>query len=387
MDSLVMSVSIMSLTILLFIAVLKKWNQPSALAYLLAGVILGPNVLKVFKDAAQIKDQGEIGLLFLLFFLGLEIEVPDQKNALLRPLLAQISKMIVIGLVLFAIGKMFHWSGGQILLLSALMIFNSTAIVSEYLTTTGELTSTIGQVAIYMLLLQDIMVAPVLTIVQASSVSDIHWSRLLASAIGSVLICLLIKAVKNRQLYQLPLWKNLQEDHDFQVFAGTVVCFGFAGLASIAGLSAPIGSFVAGIYLGRTKVFHWLGTVLLPFKIFFVGLFFVSIGLSIDISYLIQHIGTILLLSLTLLFVNCFITALVFRMLHYDWKESFVGGALLSQTGELGFLICTVAYNLGLINQQFSKMALAVTGITLMLSTIWIALLRTFILSPPLKQA
>ena len=163
MDSLLVPISILSLVILLFIVIFKKWNQPSPIAYLLAGLVLGPQMTGVFDNSAEIKQVGEIGLLFLMFFLGLEIEIPDKKDMFFRPLIAQIAKTLVTIAVIAIAGHLLHWSSGSVLIVSILLTFNSTAVVSEYLRTTGELRSTMGQVVLQMLLLQDMMVAPVLT--------------------------------------------------------------------------------------------------------------------------------------------------------------------------------------------------------------------------------
>lgn len=377
MDSLLVPISILFLVILLFIVVFKRWNQPSPIAYLLAGVVLGPQMTGVFLNSAGIKQVGDIGLLFLMFFLGLEIEIPDNKDMFFRPLIAQTIKIAVTVIVTALAGQILHWPSGRILIVSILLTFNSTAVVSEYLRTTGELKSTMGQVVLHMLLLQDMMVAPVLSAMSISGPRESNWGHFGASVVGSLIIYLLLRAVKNKKLVQLPLWNRLQNDHEFQVFTGTLVCLGCAGIAESAGLSAPIGSFVAGIYLGRTKVFDWLGRTLMPFKVFFVALFFVSIGLSLDMAYLQDKAGLVLVVSFALLAINCGITALVFRLLRYNWAESIMGGALLSQAGELGLLACSVAGKIGLVDEAFSKMAIAATGATLLISILWINILRS----------
>jgi len=220
MDSLLVPISVLCLVILLFIAIFKKWNQPSPLAYLLAGVVLGPQVSGLFNDSEQIRQVGDIGLLLLMFFLGFELELPERKDAFFRPLIAQIIKTVFIFGISAIVGHWLHWSPGQMLILSTLLIFNSTAIVSEYLRTTGELKSTMGQVVLQMLLLQDMMVAPVLTGLSVTSSHQSGWGQLIASVAGSLLIYFLLRAVKQKNLFQLPLWNRLQNDNEFQVFLG-----------------------------------------------------------------------------------------------------------------------------------------------------------------------
>jgi CPA2 family monovalent cation:H+ antiporter-2 len=147
-------------------------------------------------------------------------------------------------------------------------------------------------------------------------------------------------------------------------------------LASYVGLSGPVGSFAAGIYIGRTTVFHWLGDVLKPFKVFFVALFFISIGLMLDASYIKEHGTFLLALTLLILIINSLLSAIVFRLLRYSWQDSLYAGALLSQIGELGLLACSIAHKTGIIDEGFFKTALAVTGLSLLLSTVWVTVLR-----------
>ena len=171
----------------------------------------------------------------------------------------------------------------------------------------------------------------------------------------------------------------MEKDHELQVFTGMFICLGFALLASFAGLTPPIGSFIAGIYIGRVHAFHWLENVLRPFKIFFVALFFVSVGLMLDLAYIRANYIFILAIGAVVLLINSLLTSIVFRCLKFSLKDSMYAGALLSQTGEFGVLACSLAYQLHIINYGLFKLALAITGLSLLLSTIWMTTLRKVI--------
>lgn len=365
--------------ILLLIVILKKVRQPYLIAYILAGLLLGPHVFGVFTNPGQISALGEIGVLLLMFFLGMEIEVPDNKSLLLKPIIAQgIKSLLSIG-VAVALGNWLGWNLGAILLLAVLLIFNSTAVVSEFLRKNGDLHTTTGKTVLNILLLQDIMLAPVFTLLQVMGNGHQELRHFIPAIIGCCLLFLLLRAIRNRNLFQLPVIKEMERDHELQVFAGTFLCLGFALLASWAGLTGPVGSFAAGIFIGRTKAFYWLEKVLQPFKVFFVALFFVSVGLMFDLSYLRENYRAILMITLLVMLINSLLSAIVFRFLSYSWKNSIYAGALLSQTGELGILACSLAYNMGMINMDVFKTALAVTGLSLLFSTIWMTVLRKFI--------
>jgi CPA2 family monovalent cation:H+ antiporter-2 len=379
MQEVLFPVSIMCLLILLLIFLLRKFRQPYLVAYIIAGLILGPHVSGVFSDTKDIAALGEIGVLLLMFFLGMEVEIPDKRTLLLKPLIAQGMKMLLsFGLALL-MGKWMNWDIGPVFMLTVLLIFNSTAVVSEFLRKNGELYTGTGKTVLNILLLQDILLAPVLTLFQLIDNGNPEIIKLVAAIVGCFLIFFLLRAIRNRNLFQLPAIKAMEEDHELQVFAGIVICLGFALLASSAGLTGSIGSFAAGLLIGQTKALHWLEKVLQPFKVFFVALFFVSVGLMFDISYLKQNYKVILIITLLVMVINSLLSAIVFRLLAYTWKDSMYAGALLSQTGEFGILACSLAWKIGIINIDFFKSSLAVTALSLLVSAIWMNILRKFI--------
>lgn len=379
MHNVLFAVSIMCLLILLLIFLLKKLKQPYLIAYVLAGMVLGPHVTGIFSAPENIASLGEVGILLLMFFLGVEIDIPDNKNLLQKPLTAQGIKTIMGFLFAFFIGQWLGWHAGNVLLLTILLVFNSTAVVSEFLRSNNELYTATGKTVLNMLLLQDIMIGPAFTVFQFMNTDDVTVERMVTAIAVCVLIFLLLKAIRNRNLFQLRLFRDMKDDHELQVFTGTFICLGFALLASFAGLTPAIGSFIAGIYIGRIHAFHWLENVLRPFKIFFVALFFVSVGLMLDLVYIREHYAFILLMGAVVLLINSLLTAIVFRCLRFPRKDSVYAGALLSQTGEFGLLACSLAYRLQIIDQDFFKSALAITGLSLLLSTIWMTALRKMI--------
>jgi monovalent cation:H+ antiporter-2, CPA2 family len=369
----------MCLVIFLLIFLLKKFNQPYLIAYIIAGILLGPHIGHVFISADQIAALGDIGILLLMFFLGMEIDIPDNQSFLRQPFIAQGIKTLFSLVFAVCIGRLLNWPASDILLLSIIFIFNSTAVVSEFLRKHGETKTSIGKITLNILLLQDIMLAPVFTIFQFMGHGSVDTAKLIISLIVCVLIILLLRSIRNRNLVQFPFLREMKDDHELQVFAAGLICLGFALIFSVVGLSAAIGSFVAGVYVGRINAFHWLEQVLKPFKVFFVALFFVSVGLQLDLVYIWSNRRVIVFITIFVLLINSLLSAFVFKLLNYSWRNSIYAGALLSQTGEFGILACSFTYELGIIEVNFYKSALAVTGLSLLLSTVWMTVLRKFI--------
>jgi CPA2 family monovalent cation:H+ antiporter-2 len=173
MQELLLSVSVMCLVILLLIYLFKKLQQPYLIAYLLAGILLGPYVTGIYKDSGSITALGEIGIVLMMFFLGIEIEIPDNKSLLRKPFVAQGIKTLFSFIFAFIVGEWLSWSVGFILLLTIILSFNSTAVVSEFLRKNKELHTPIGKTVLNILLLQDFLVAPVFTAFQFIRKSEI----------------------------------------------------------------------------------------------------------------------------------------------------------------------------------------------------------------------
>lgn len=379
MDTVLARFSILCVVILLLIVVLRRWRQPYLIAYMLAGIVLGPGVAGVFSPGEGPAVLGEFGILLLMFFLGLEIEIPDNRNMLWRPVGGQLFKLVLAAVFAWITGAWLAWQWQNRLLLAILLTFNSTAVVSEYMRRSGELETDPGRLVLNILLLQDVLAAPVFTFFQWLGRPTAQWGTLAGSAAVAVALFFLLRAIRNRDVWSWNGWRFLESDHDLQVFGGALGCLGCAWIASLAGLSAPIGSFAAGLWLGRAKGFGWLGTVLKPFKVFFVGLYFVSIGIMIDLRYICDHWLPILGITGAVLVINSVFSAIVFRALGMSWKESWWAGALLSQTGELGLLACSIAAASGMIDPELYKLFLAVAGLALLVSAAWTSALRSIL--------
>lgn len=231
-----------------------------------------------------------------------------------------------------------------------------------------------------MLIFQDLLLAPVLTILKVWDNKNFDFLQIVLAILVCIAIFLLLRRVRNIQEIRLPgFFHTLESDHDLQVFSGLIICLGFGLFAETLGLSGALGSFIACVVVGRVKSFNWLEHSWMPFKVFFTTLFFVSIGLRLDLSYLYFNIKTVLLGTFFVLASNSVMSAIIFRLLKYNWKDSWYGGALLSQTGEFGILALSVAYKTGIIEYSLYKTGLGITCLSLLFSTIWIAILKGII--------
>jgi len=366
------------------IFLLKKFNQPYLVAYIIAGILLGPYVSGLFTKPDEIEVVGELGILLLMFFLGMEINVPDSRSLLIKPVVAQSFKILLSGVCAFIVGSILGLSFNSIIIVTVLFMFNSTAVVSEFLKKHNTLKTTFGIMILNMLIFQDLLLAPVLTMLKAWNMDNFSILSIVFPILLCIIIFFVLKRIRHVQEIKLPsFFRNIENDHDLQVFSGLFVCLGFGMIAEAAGLSGALGSFIAGVIVGRVKIFHWLEHSLIPFKVFFVSLFFISIGLRIDVPYLYSNFGIILLGTFVVLICNSVMSAIIFRSLKYNWRDSWYGGALLSQTGEFGILALSIAYKTGIVEYSLYKEGLGITCLSILFSTIWISILNNILIKFP----
>ncbi len=187
--------------------------------------------------------------------------------------------------------------------------------------------------------------------------------------------------MKNKIKFPFP--DVLKNDHELQVFVGLLFCFGFAWFTQTINLSAAIGALIAGIFISQSNSMQWLEGHLIPFRIFFLSLFFLSIGLQINIHFLIEHAALVMLIVLVILIVNSTINALVFRLLNESWRNSIYAVALLSQIGEFSLVLCMVAKNQQMVTDFWYQLTLAVVSVAMLMTAIWINIIRRFIYRHP----
>ncbi|MBO9694232.1 MAG: cation:proton antiporter [Chryseobacterium sp.] len=361
------------MTTLGLMILLKKLNQPYLIAYLIAGILLGPYVLKLFTKPEEIEVVGEIGILLLMFFIGMEINIPNKKSLIIKPLLAQGIKILLSFVFAWFIGYLLKLDYKSIVLIGMLFTFNSTAVVLEFLKKHGTIHTAFGIVILNILLLQDLLLAPALTVLKFWNGDEFsYWNFILPLAACAGIFFIFRKIRHLREIKTS--YAFIENDHDLQVFSGLFICLGFGLLAEVIGMSAALGSFIAGVIVGKMKAFHWLEHALLPFKVFFVSLFFVSIGLRMDIPYLLSNYKLIVLGTLVVLISNSVMSSVFFRVLNFKWRDSLYGGALLSQTGEFGILALSIAYKTHIVEYELYKAGLGITCLSLLFSTVWISI-------------
>ncbi len=357
--------------------VLKQFGMPAAIAYILTGLAIGPSGLNWVHDASLFQVLGELGVIMLLFFIGMEVSLPrllaGWRIAVLGTLAQMLLSVAICSAAAFLLGV--KWQTG--LLFGFIISMSSTAVVLTMLKDAGELDSPFGQNALGVLLMQDLAIVPIMIIIGLLGGGEVSPWRLSLQVIGGLALMLLAIWLMKQSRWSLP--RALKASTDKQVMLGLLICFASASLTSVIGLSAPLGAFLAGMILHAAEEHTWVEDHLRSLYVVFVAVFFISVGLLVDLGFALQHLMAVMLMTLAVFALNSGINTLVLRMLGEDWRMALLTGALLSQIGELSFLLAAVGLSGGLLDRDSHQMVMIVIALTLMLSPLWMLLVRRLV--------
>ncbi len=370
------------LAILLIGFVMRALRQPQIVGYLIAGLLIGPYGLGLLEDPDLIGRIGGIGLIVLLFFVGMEA---SPHSLLSRWRLAIFGVLLQVGITVAAvwlIALYLDWSWSKTLILGFVISLSSTAVVLKLLKDWNELNTQTGQNVLVVLLAQDMALVPMIITVNMLGGSDVSNSELIAQLIGAILLIGIAAWVFTRDHIKLPFARKLTSDHELQVFAALLLCLSLALVSGELGLSTALGAFVAGLVVSSARETDWVYESLEPFRVVFVAAFFVSVGMLIDIEFVRNNLLHVTVLVVLIVILNTILNVAILRLLGSSWRRAGYAGALLSQIGEFSFILAALAHTEGLVPDEDYRLIVAVIAISLMLSPAWIALCKTLLGHP-----
>ncbi len=365
------------LCILLVSIFLRSINQPIVMGYILAGILLGP-VLGIVSDDSLFTVIGSAGVMFLLFFIGMEMPlgslIKQWRVLIIGPIVVTIISTLLMYLLSFVLG----YSLEVAILLGFAISLGSTAVVVKILEDWKETNTKVGQTVIGILIVQDLLVVPMLIIMSFFGGEGPNLDHIIGQVIMMALILLFVLWMVQHKRFRLPFSKYIRKDHELQIFAAFAVCFGFAALTGSFGLSSALGAFIAGLMVSSSGDTRWVKKTTDSFRVVFLALFFVSIGLLIDLTVLRQKWVIIVISVGIILIMNTLLNAGVLRILGNTWAESFYAGALLSQIGEFSFILGAVALDSRIIAHQDYQLIIIIIAFSLMASPMWVGFFKRF---------
>ncbi len=365
----------------IMVAGFKRISLPPILGYIVVGIIMGPHALGFIANEQNIHFLAEFGIVFMLFAIGLEFSIPQfltmRRTMLGLGSLQVIISMIVFGFIAYAVGVSWQVS----LLAGGALAMSSTAVVLKQLNEQSEMQSRHGRNALGILLFQDFAAIPFLIIIPvlganltgAITGENTSMSHELTWALAKGIFAIAMLLVIGRTLLR-PLFHEIARAKSNELFTLTVlmVAIAAAALTSSLGLSMALGAFIAGMMLAETEFRHQVESDIRPFQDVLLGLFFITIGILIDLGVVWHHLGLILLLTLGLILLK----ALVVGLLEYGFGNN-AGVALrtalvLAHGGEFGFALLSLMFNQKLLPELEGQVLLAAAIFSMMLSPILI---------------
>ena len=344
---------------------------PPMLGYLAVGVLIGPNALALAKDTAGVKYLAEFGVVFLMFVIGLEFNLPKLRS--MRTLvfglgLSQVVLTVlgaVLGNALLALG--FGWLGVQwslswqgAVVLGSAMAMSSTAIVVKLMAERLELESPHGKRVMGVLLFQDLAVVPLLVLIPALGDSGSDMARTLALALlkATLLLTLLLVGGQRVMRWWLTMVARRKSEELF-VLNLLLITLGLAWLTEHAGLSLALGAFVAGMLVAETEFKHQVETDIRPFHDVLLGLFFITIGMKLDWRPVIEQWFLVVLLSVLPILAKATLVAGLARAFRATPGVAIRTGLYLAQAGEFGFVLLTLGADRNLVDARWVSPVLA----------------------------
>lgn len=344
-----------------------KMNISPVLGYFVAGAVIGSHGFNLIHSAEAMDNLAEFGVVFLLFIIGLELTF-ERLIAMRIHVFGFGSLQVIVTMVaIWCIALAFGVNTNIATVIGGGLALSSTAIVLQVLQEKGSQASQVGRLSIAVLLMQDFAVVPLIVLVPLLAGNSEH--SLISSLAGSLVqaaIALVLIFITGRLLLR-PLFSVIAKMESNEVFISTtlLIVLGAAFITEQFHLSLALGAFVAGLLVAETEYRHSVEHAVLPFKDLFLGLFFMTVGMSINTELLLNKLPLITLLSIILIVLKTSIIYILCRFFGFKSAPAMQAGLLLSQGGEFAFILFRLANELNVLPSEIAQVLMMVTTVTM----------------------
>jgi len=358
----------------LFAYTLRMFKIPAAVAYIITGLVVGPSGLAWVHDKELLEHLGELGVIMLMFFVGMEVSLNRLVEHWRISVIGTFAQITLSVAACSLTAWLMDWTWQAGLLFGFIISMSSTAVVLVMLKDSEELETPLGQHALGILLMQDLAIVPIMIVLGMLGGHEISMSQILLQVVGGTVLLGFVVWVLRHPGWHIP--NALKQTLDKRIMMGLLLCFAAAGLTALLGLSAPFGAFLAGMVLNSSDQAEWVEEHLRSLYVVFVAIFFLSVGMLVDLHFMWGHIGLVLMVTFAVFVLNSGINAISLRLLGESWSMALMTGGLLSQIGELSFLLASLGLSLHILSHDAHQMAMIVIAFSLILSPLWMLLIR-----------
>jgi CPA2 family monovalent cation:H+ antiporter-2 len=359
--------------------IFTKLKMPTIVGYLLTGIIAGPHLLSLISSQHNIELMAEIGVVLLLFSIGMEFSLKHLLKIRRIVFLGGLIQVFITALLFMII---FNFQGINIktgLFIGFIAAMSSSALVLKLLQERSELTSNYGRTVLGILIFQDLMLVPLLLFSDFFGNKDINYSSqiliLLVKTLGIIGFVYIGNKWLIPKLMRIIAFAKNQELFMMSIF---LICLAVALLTYQLGMSLAFGAFLAGLMISESEYSHNAFGSLIPFKDLFSSFFFVSIGMMLDMNFVITHFNIVLISVTILLAVKTFVAGGTGFLLGHTFKGTVLVGLALCQVGEFSFILAKIGLDKSIISSFYYQLFLSVAVISMALSPFILQLSNPF---------
>ena len=371
---------------LLLVPLLKRFGIATVLGYLFTGMLLGPSVLNIASDAEAIQELAEFGVILLMFIIGLELRPQrlwQMRHSIfvMGSLQAGISGLLLAVICFFALQQGIAAS----IVIGFALALSSTAFVLQLLTEKQQLNTTFGQQSFSILLFQDMAAIPLIAVIPllAGTQSTHHGVAYFAAIVATFSGLFLFSRYLMRPFFRFVAKSGA---HELITAVGLFIVLGVVGLMDVLGISTTLGAFLTGVLLADSEFRHELEASIAPFKGLLLGLFFMTVGMTTQLSLLIEMPALIIGSALVLMLVKMLALTAVGRYFRQSWRNSLMLAACLAQGGEFAFVVLSAAVSEKVLTQAMMEPITLIVTLSMVLTPLLYWLMSAQIL-PRLNKA
>jgi Kef-type K+ transport system membrane component KefB len=346
---------------------MRLLKQPLIMGYIITGILVGPTFLHLIHEKDAFETFSEIGIALLLFIIGLELSVAAIRR-LGKPVfitaVALLGIMVSIG---YLIGTAMHFTTTEAVLTGFALFYSSTIIIAKVLSDKKQLTRLNGQLAIGVILIDDIIATFALLYVTTNTGGGLDLLDISFLVLKGVMTAAVLALLGTKVLPKFT--KFIASSQELLFIFALAWGFGIASLVNAIGFSVEVGALFAGVTLAHLPYVHQIGAKLKPLRDFFIILFFISLGESLELANLTSAIVPALILSAVTLIIKPLVVMTSLGLLRYTKRTSFMTSINLSQISEFSIILIVLAHSAGMVSAQLSAIITLVAIITIATST------------------
>jgi CPA2 family monovalent cation:H+ antiporter-2 len=353
---------------------MSRVRMPAAAGFILMGVALGPSGLGLIQTSASIETLADLGVLMLLFILGMEMRLQSFRKAL--PLALTLTSLTIV-ITVSSVTLFTAFVHGEVLggaVIGAMLSISSTAVAMKMMEDAGEKETAAGRLALAILVAQDLAVVPLLLITNALGAPPTRLSIIeivLKLALALALLGGFIAILGKIKSFRFPGSEYLLSDFDVGTLGVLGICFTAAAASGILGLSPALGAFLGGLAVGHSTLRRGALTLAQPVQSILLFVFFLSVGLLIDLHYLIAQAWVILAALVVVTGGKTFLNWLLLMLAGESFGTALEASLFLSPVGEFSFVIASAGLTVGVLTEAGHKLAIAVIAMSLLVSPLW----------------